>query len=342
MKNNFRNLLLGALLALAGVLPITAGAVPFSSVIVFGDSISDSGNNAFVSDFFGFPTFPRGARTPTPVANQMFVPTLPYASSNRYSNGPVWVEQLAATLGLSAKPSLSGGTNYAFGGARTGPLNSPFPFSLVDQVHMFLDPNGQVASPSSLYVVAGGGNDARDAFTIAIGGGDPSALIAAYAANIASILTTLDAAGANDILLTNVPDIGKLPAVQFFGQGAAAAATNVSAAFNAALAATLASLPLNVRDDVHVLDLFGLLDQVFADPGAFGFTDVTSACAVNPACIANPQGTFFWDGIHATSGGQALLAQAALTALVALPEPGTLLLIGLGVVALRLRRSMVA
>src|SRR5699024_158155 len=45
----------------------------------------------------------------------------PYASG-RYSNGPVWAEQLAADLDLSAAPSLLGGTDFAFGGARSGPL----------------------------------------------------------------------------------------------------------------------------------------------------------------------------------------------------------------------------
>jgi outer membrane lipase/esterase len=338
MKNSFRNLLLSVLLTLTGVLPIGAWAVPFSSLVVFGDSLSDSGNNAFVFDNVGVPPFPLGARTPTPIDGPNFIPTAPYAS-NRYSNGPVWVEQFATALGLSAQPSLQGGSNFAFGGARTGPAGSSFPFSLVDQVNTFLNATGGVASSNSLYIVAGGGNDARDALAAAFGGGNPASLISAYASNIGLILTELGAAGADDILLLNVPDIGKLPAVQSLGPEAAAAATALSAAFNQALALTLASLPSSLQDEVQILDLFGLLDQVFANPGALGFTDATSACAVSPACIADPQGTFFWDGIHPTSGGHSLLAQAALAMV---PEPGTVLLIGLGLVALMLRRREVA
>jgi len=35
----------------------------------------------------------------------------------------MWAQDFAAALGLSASPSLLGGTNFAFGATRTGPLN---------------------------------------------------------------------------------------------------------------------------------------------------------------------------------------------------------------------------
>ena len=47
-------------------------------------------------------------------------PASPYVDGE-FSNGPVWVQDLAARLGLPAlTPSLAGGTDYAFGGATTG------------------------------------------------------------------------------------------------------------------------------------------------------------------------------------------------------------------------------
>lgn len=59
----------------------SAFAAP-SSLVIFGDSLSDAGN------------------------------------AGRFSNGPVWVERLAQRLGLEARPARMGGTNFAVGGAR--------------------------------------------------------------------------------------------------------------------------------------------------------------------------------------------------------------------------------
>ncbi len=76
------------------------GQAPFDEIIVFGDSLSDTGN-VFIS--FGAP------------------PSPPYFDG-RFSNGPVTIERVADRLGLPApSPSLIGGTNFAWGGAETGP-----------------------------------------------------------------------------------------------------------------------------------------------------------------------------------------------------------------------------
>jgi phospholipase/lecithinase/hemolysin len=313
-------------------------AATITNVFVFGDSLADAGNNAIVFDTVIAPpgTPPGTLRTATPIPSQSFIPTFPYAA-NRYSNGAVWVEQLAAQLGFGAQPSLLGGTNYAFGGARSGPSPSSFPFSLLDQTAMFLGATGGVASSSALYVVAGGGNDARDAFSLAALGGDPTALIAAYADNIGEILMRLDAAGAEKFLLANVPDIGQTPAVQALGAQAAALASGIAAAMNAALAAELALLPADVVDGLMLLDAYALLNGVFLDPGAYGLGDATSACAASPACIADPSKTFFWDGIHPTTAGHRVIADAALKLI---PEPGVLLLLAAALVLLPFARRL--
>lgn len=305
-----------------------AQALPYSNLVIFGDSLVDSGNNAVIFDTV----------TPTPIGSPTFDPTEPYAS-NRYSNGPVWVEQFAASLGLSAQASLLGGTNFAFGGARTGPAGSSFPFSLTDQVEMFLGGSGGVAQGDALYVVAGGGNNARDAFELAAGGGDPTAIIEAFVTDIATILTRLSGAGARDILLVNVPNIGVTPAIQAFGPGAAAGASAIAAGMNTELDGVLAGLLPSLLADVKVFDFYSTVTQTVADPSAFGLTDVTSACAFSVACIANPDTTLFWDGIHPTTAGHALIARAAIA--VAIPEPSSLalmLIVGFAIVARRITR----
>ena len=332
MKNRCHNLFLGVLLIVLGGWPLVAPAGPYTGLVVFGDSLADSGNNAFVFDnVIGPPAPPGTLRTPVPISSPGFIPTFPYASG-RYSNGPVWTEQLASRLGLAAAPSLAGGSNFAFGGARTGPSGSSFPFSLVDQVTMFLSATGSVAPSSNLYVVVGGGNDARDALV----SGDAS-LVGTYASSIFMILTELEAGGADHILLANVPDIGKTPALLAQGPLISAFATGVADAFNDALALVLASLPSTTRDDIRLLDLFGLQDQLFTDPGAFGFSDATSACAFSAACIADPTNTFYWDGIHPTTLGHSVIAEAALAAI---PVPGTVLLLAMGLAMLSISRRV--
>ncbi len=329
-----RSIRAGVALALL-LLASTAQAFPYTGLAIFGDSLADGGNNAAVFDFVVGPSLnppvpPGTLRTPTPIGSPAFIPTFPYAS-NRYSNGLVWVEQLAGSLGLSAIPSSFGGTNFAFGGARTGPLNSPFPFSLLDQVSMFLTATGGVAPSDWLYIVVGGGNDVRDALLPP--GANVPQVIGNYATNMGMILAQLTGAGADQILLANVPDVGKTPAVQAAGPAAAAGATTISFLMNQALGGVLQGLSPQARDGIDVLDTFGLLNQVFVDPGI----DAKSACAFTQACIDNPGNTFFWDGIHPTTFGHRLLADAALRLI---SEPPIFVLLGVALLSLAFLRRL--
>jgi phospholipase/lecithinase/hemolysin len=105
---------LAAVLFLAATLAAgNAQALPFTGLVIFGDSLSDSGNNAIVLS----PNV-----TPVPISGNTFIPDFPYASGH-YTNGQVWAQRFASALGLSATPVLAGGTDFAFAGARTGPLN---------------------------------------------------------------------------------------------------------------------------------------------------------------------------------------------------------------------------
>lgn len=338
MSRKFIRILATLSLAAVPALFSTAWASPFSKVVVFGDSLSDSGNNAIVID-----SIAGGLRTPVPLVN-LEVSPLPYASS-RYSNGPVWAEYLAEGLGLSATPALAGGSNYAFGGAQTGPGGSSFPFSLTDQLGFFLSDSNGVASPDGLYVVEGGGNDAREFLPALFQGADPSSMIAAYANNVVSIIGRLVLAGADQFLLWNVTDMGKIPMVTAeMGAAASALASELSRAMNTALDQALASLPADILDGIHRFDAYQGLNSIDANPGAFGLTNATDACALDPVCVADPSRYFFWDGMHPTTAGHAAIAQLAQLALsvdpaeVVEPETGLLLAVGLfGLVVARRR-----
>jgi outer membrane lipase/esterase len=130
--------------------------------------------------------------------------------------------------------------------------------------------------------VAGGGNNARDAFAAAaacggnslcLGGIIQSAALA-FAGDIATILGELELAGAMNIVVWDVPNIGNAPAVESFGPQASALATLIAASMNAAEIATIGGRP-----GVKLFDLFGVMNKAVADPDAFGLTNVTDACA---------------------------------------------------------------
>ena len=317
------------------VAPTLAQAAAFSSIFFFGDSLSDSGNNAIVFAGLGDPP------TPVPIPSNAFIPTQPYASGH-YTNDKVWAQTFAEAFGLSATPSLlPGGNNFAFGGARTGPLTLPpadpagFPFSLQNQVLFFLGTHGGVAPGDTLYVIAGGGNNARDALAAILGGAPIGPTIAAtatgFASDIGTMLTQLEGAGAEHIVVWTAPDAGKAPAV--IAAGGSSVGTLVSSAMNDALENLLVGNP-GLAEGVQVFDLFALLQAVTA-PGAPFFTNVTDACArfvvsATDLGTCDPTAYLFWDGIHPTSGGHALIA-SGMIALI--PEPSVLALLVVAVAA---------
>ena len=63
----------------------------------------------------------------------------------------------------ASAPALAGGSNYAFGGARTGAGTSPVPGLLAQAGGLWSPAHPAGADPTGLYVVVGGGNDMRDA-----------------------------------------------------------------------------------------------------------------------------------------------------------------------------------
>ena len=82
-----------------------ASAQSFSNVVVFGDSLSDSGNAAQALG-------------------------LPPGTSFTTNPDPVWAEIIAGAFGASGQNSLAGGPNYAWAGACVrpeGPCLNPVP-----------------------------------------------------------------------------------------------------------------------------------------------------------------------------------------------------------------------
>ena len=281
-----------------------AAAVPYDSLISFGDSLSDTGNG----------------------------PPVPPTYGGRFSNGPVWQEQLSGSLGLGAPQTR----DYAIGGAMTGTTGlGGVPTGLLTQV------SGFVASPvtlgsNTLYTVWAGGNDGIN--LLLNPGQDPIAAINQAALNIGSAISQLAALGAHDFIVPKLPNGDRFPlsAANPTGQG------NLFANFlNSQVDVQLASLQASLGLTIYRLDTYTLFESIVTSPGSYGFTNVTQACktgsGASAVVCANPDQYLFWDNVHPTTRGHSFIAAAAFAAL---PEPAPIALVALVVLAVARRRTL--
>lgn len=289
---------------LAGAVALALGcagaaqAQQFSSFVVFGDSLSDSGNIALAQ-------------------------SLPAGNSFTTNPDPVAAQIIAAAFGLSSNPSLlPGGTNFAWGGAcvRTAPAPclNPVP-RIPDQVTQHLALNGGRADPNALYSIWGGANDIFASASPATAGGAATA----YVQQIAR----LQAAGARYIVVYNLPNLGATPqfTLPAFG-GSPAASSGVSqltVVYNSTLDAGLATLGTGLIS----INTFGLITEISLNPGLYGFTNITNtACGAVPSVACGPgnyvtpnanQTYLFADGVHPTGAAHAILANVVLSTIAA-------------------------
>ena len=290
--------------------PGAALAASYSGIVSFGDSLSDPGNVSIAT----------AGLLPGPGYATRSVPGVPfpvgYYTNPQGGSGPVglWVDQLAGKLGVTDPlpflAPLGGGTNFAVGSATTSGT-----ISMNTEVGLFLSA-GSVPS-TALYTLWGGGDDIFN-------GMSPTAA----ADNIANQILALHSAGANNFLWLDLPALGFTPELSG-NPGVAALANAASAAFDAEWASRLAFLQA-LGINVTGLDIGALFSNILSNPAGYGFTNVTAACNATPGC--NPNTFLYWDTEHPTTYADSLVASAAFNALGPVPEPPSVVLIGLGAV----------
>jgi phospholipase/lecithinase/hemolysin len=311
------------LLGTATMLTVVTAMVPTAAqghdqrIVVFGTSLSDSGN-AFA--LWGTTNSP-----PEYLLDDLLVPSAPYARGGQhFSNGATWVEHFARAKGLasSVRPAfanaMGGATNYAVGAARAREDGKNM--NLPAQVDAFLQQHGGVAAPDGLYVIEMGGNDVRDAFVEFAAGRDGGAILHDAHMSISAGVQTLHAAGARRFLIWRTPNVGLTPALLTLDRlrpGAAQFATLVTKWFNAGLDDTVSDLRALSGIDIARLDAFRLVNDLVKYPGDHGLTNVTQACVTTlaPFTCGRPDEFLFWDGIHPTTAVHAIVAQEAVRAL---------------------------
>lgn len=348
MKTTIK-LLAGATLAAASwfVHAAVDPTSPYSSLLVFGDSLSDPGNAAALTRL-------------TPGPGSLFPPT----PNGRFSNGITAAEVLANLLGVATQPgwpTAAGGTNFAVGGAMTGAdnfnysINSPGGLAptyastigvsgIQNQIGRF-QPSASYGN-SPLFMLQGGANDMFLGFALEQrfpGSQNFNGIVGTAVNNMAGNISALVGKGAKTIMVANLPDLGLTPQAIAAGTSFAAQATALTNGFNTALGNVVNSIDgsLGLGYNIFIFDSAGLARDAIANmPG--GLFNVTEAClGSNAALASNCAGYLYWDGVHPTELGHALTGRALYASAIAaaVPEPSVyaMLIAGL-LVVLGLRR----
>ena len=288
-----------ALLAGAVALAVSApAAAQFSNVYFFGDSYTDIGS---------------------------FKPVLPPGTGMFTTNpGPVWTQPFAQYFGYSASPANQGGTDYAYGGARVTLLPGYPPVSptaaavpIATQIQQFLA-KGPL-DPNAIYSYWGGANDfftqladlQAGKVTIA----QAQANLTLAATQLVQQIGILRAGGAQYILFWSYPAAANTPA--YAGNPSIGLVSQFESAYYAAILGALdASGIPTIRVNVQAL-----VKEILANPAAYGFANVTApACGTTSSLVCtsanlvtpNAASTYlFADGVHPTTAGHAIYAQAA-------------------------------
>lgn len=282
-----------------------SSAAPLNNIVVFGDSLSDNGN------LYKY------------TKNQ--IPTPPTYYEGRFTNGLVWVEHLVT----SYFPSDSRGRllNYAFGGASVLGADNEGIFSLKKEIDFYLSANDGKADPDSLMIVWIGSND----YLFLSEEDNAEKIVGEVTDGIKNGLETLAKAGARNILVLNLPNLGITPLARALDNEAKL--NQISTTHNQQLENILINLQDSYPESKWLLfDVQNSLDHMIANMGQYGFYNVTDSC-INlevPSYTEKPtlntttvekhfnkydrlcKGFLFFDDIHPTALAHTLMSAQAL------------------------------
>jgi len=295
---------------------------PYSEVIAFCDSLSDVGNVAGITEEGTSPRIDG------------------YFEETHFSDDIIWIEYLAEFWGLPAPTPGRGdtttlepqpdGTSWAWGSAEAGAgsvqptgVTEPVP-NLLTQVDQYLISN--TPRRSALYVLWCGANN------LLVGEKFGPQAARAAVDSVVEALRMLEAAGARNFLVVNMPRLGDTPDAQDGGVITEAVANLYSLLYNGFLNVELARLRFDPRFRANIYfsnaytEVALIVDTVssgetyvpaFFVPGPpVAINNVTDP-AIN---VFNSNGTFpddylFWDSVHPTTQGHQIVAGVMLQSL---------------------------
>ncbi|MCL9685086.1 GDSL family lysophospholipase PlaA [Legionella maioricensis] len=277
-------------------------ATSLHNIVAFGDSLSDNGN------LYEF------------MKHQL--PQSPPYFEGRFSNGPVWIEHLVASY-FPENPSAHL-LDYAFGGAGVSEEEGDdVLFTLKRQVDSYLLAHNDEASADSLFVVWIGANNYFGMPS------DVEQTLADVNAGITHSLERLVKKGARNILLLNLPDLGRTPAAIEFGS--IDLFSYYASQHNKLLDQTISDFKQKYPEvNWLFFDLNNALNLLLENPEQYGFNNITGTCVnavgneltkksvlkmvarvtpkkANDAC----DGYLFFDLLHPTGLAHKILSEKA-------------------------------
>ncbi|GJQ28319.1 MAG: hypothetical protein HBSAPP03_02030 [Phycisphaerae bacterium] len=335
-------------------------------MVVFGDSLSDTGNIYTMTGLLST----KRPNTPWYTVKRWTCgadnTVMPQTQTAMAHGSIVWHERLADILNIPratpSRPSTDPGYNYAHGGATSGTGADQYNIThnLQRQVGDFLTRQGSGAIPTDrLYVMWAGGNDIRDSARVGLDTQfvlDWSARQAV--ANIKGQIELLSQHVPSNqritVLWPNLPPMQGVPDIRSLGDEVAGWVGDACETFRTqqldAVTALAGTAP-NV--DIKVLNVHGLWSDMIA--GQLGWTPLdTTRNIINAGDFsaqwftptrnaavpvgANPDQYVFWDEVHPTSRVHRLIGEIAYGVV---PSPGAGMLLGLGLLtaARRARRA---
>jgi phospholipase/lecithinase/hemolysin len=258
MKNTLIGLLLTIISTFFLFLP-SGYAASVDKIIIFGDSLSDNGNIYSLT---------KNAKKAIPLIP--IIPKEPPYFQGRFSNGPVWIEQVAKLMNVPLE-------NYAYGGAWAEPVLDSWlivPFGLDMQVNFYLVSAAlDFNKDKHLYVIWAGGNDYIQ------GRADAEYATSNTVASIKDQLEWLLYYGAKNVVIVNLPDVGATPEATSKGAAFAASVTRLSQLHNRKLATMVEQESKRYpHATLMLIDAKGYYDDVVSHPTKYLLKNTTEAC----------------------------------------------------------------
>ncbi|KAL6846688.1 hypothetical protein ACP4OV_024136 [Aristida adscensionis] len=303
------------------------------AILVFGDSIVDTGNNNAVltltkADFRPYGQDLNGG-----------VPT------GRFSNGRIPPDFVASRLGLKdlvpaylgtdlAAGDLLTGVSFASGGTGYDPLTSTLVavLPMQEELNMFAEYREKLAGVAgdeaaagivaeALFLVCAGTDDLANNYFLSPVRAlqyDVSAYVDFLVQQASDFMKQLYQQGARRIAILGLPPIGCVPSQRTIAGGLARrcdpARNRAARLFNSRLQGEIARLQTELRcERIGYVDIYGVLQDMIADPCKYGFDVSTRGCCgtgdfevsilcnqVTAATCPDDRKYVFWDSYHPT------------------------------------------